>query len=125
LYYITSYILFKYKPLAERWGLKLQTYSASDYSKDADKAANNVWTRWVRFRCTTQNFWAASPLREIEHVHAYPSIGNPMSCDIATSLDVDPRSVDRTANKGIVNEPVGVEDEYETFIDLGDDEDNF
>src|ERR1017187_5468297 len=85
LYYITSYILFKYKPLAERWGLKLQTYSASDYSKDADKAANNVWTGWVRFRCTTQNFWAADPLRLFEEVNTTPSIGNPISEDIARS----------------------------------------
>lgn len=122
LYYITSYILFKYKPLAERWGLRLQTYSASDYGKDADKAANNVWTRWIRFRCTTQNFWAAEPLREFEHVNTDPSIGNPYSEDIATSSDVDPCDVDRTANKGIISEPpgTGMDEEYDTFIDPED-----
>jgi len=121
LYYIVSYILFKYKLLAHKWGLKLQTYSASDYSKDADKAQNNIWTRWVRFRCTTQNFWAADPLRTFEHVHTHPSIGNPVSCDVATSLDVNPLSVDRTANKGVVAEQVGEEcDEYDTFIDPED-----
>src|ERR1035437_9055175 len=83
LYYIVSYILFKYKLLAQKWGLKLQTYSASDYSKDADKASNNIWTRWVRFRCTTQNFWAADPLRLFEEVNTDPSIGNLVSEDIA------------------------------------------
>jgi len=119
LYYIVSYILFKYKPLAERWGLKLQTYSASDYSKDADKAANNVWTRWVRFRCTTENFWAAEPLREIEHIHTDPSINNPRSEDIATSLDVEPCDVDRTANKGIITETPG-SIEHDGLIDPED-----
>ena len=122
LYYITSYILFKYKLLAERWGLKLQTYSASDYSKDADKAANNVWTRWVRFRCTTQNFWAAEPLKEIEDVHTHASIGNPESDDVAASLDVDLCSVDRRTNKGIIVQSTEKQecDEYDTFIDPED-----
>ncbi len=122
LYYITSYILFKHKLLAERWGLKLQTYSASDYSKDADKSMNNIWTRWVRFRCTTQNFWAAEPLRKFEHVGTFPSIGNYPSEDIATSLDVNPCDVDRTANKGVMAEPASQQDdeEYDTFIDEDD-----
>lgn len=121
LYYIVSYILFKYKLMAHRLGLKLQTYSASDYSKDADKAANNIWTRWVRFRCTTQNFWEADPLREFKHVHTDASMGNPPSSDIATSLDVNPREVDRTANKGVRAEPVGVVDEYDTYDDDDDE----
>lgn len=56
LYYIMSYILFKEKRRAERLGLKLHTWSASDYNKDAGKMAENIWTRWVRFKCTTQNF---------------------------------------------------------------------
>lgn len=123
LYYITSYILFKYKPLAERWGLKLQTYSASDYSKDADKAQNNIWTRWVRFRCTTENFWAAEPLKYIAEVHTEASIGNPYSDEVATSRDVNPCDVDRTANKGIIAESgnQAVEcPEYDTFIDPDD-----
>jgi hypothetical protein len=123
LYYIVSYILFKYKLLAQRWGLKLQTYSASDYAKDADKSQNNVWTRWVRFRCTTENFWAADPLKEIEHVNTNPTIQGPVSCDIATSLDVNPCDVDRRANKGIIVRPSSEQEEceeYDTFIDPDD-----
>lgn len=124
LYYIVSYILFKYKLLANKWGLKLQTYSASDYSKDADKTMNNIWTRWIRFRCTTQNFWEADPLRKFEEVNLDPSIGGPVSCDIATSLDVDPCDVDRTANKGIVNEPIGTNPPYDPFINDPIDDDD-
>ena len=123
LYYIVSYILFRYKPLAESWGLKLQTYSASAYSKDADKAATNVWTRWVRFRCTTQNFWDADPLRKFDHIRTYPRIGLPPSEDIATSLDVDLKKVDRTANKGVLAELPTSNEGYETFIDGDSDED--
>jgi hypothetical protein len=124
LYYITSYILFKYKPLAERWGLKLQTFSASDYSKDADKSMNSVWTRWVRFRCTTENYWAADPLKFIEEVSIEASVNNPVSYDIATSLDVPEYLVDRTANKGLVQEPVSIDDEYDTYMDSSDDGDD-
>lgn len=123
MYYIVSYILFKYKLQFERLGLKLQTYSASDYAKDADKmgaSGNNIWTRWIRFRCTTENFWAAEPLRKFEHVHTHQHIGQPPSIDVATSLDVDPCEVDRTANKGILAEPPGTNNKYHTYIEDGD-----
>lgn len=105
LYYICAYILFKHKLMAERLGLRLHTFSATDYSKDAEKAANNVWTRWVRFRCTTQNFWAADPLGVVEHVNTDTTAhdSNPPSTDIAASHDVDLCRVDRTRNRGIRN----------------------
>jgi|ERR1051325_401074 hypothetical protein len=101
MYYIVAYILFKYKPMAFRLGLRLSTFSASDYSKDADKMGNNVWTRWVRFRCTTQNFWAADAFTEVDAVNTDPAIGNPPASDVAASLDVDITEVDTTANQGI------------------------
>lgn len=66
LYYILAYTLFKYKPSLVRLGLEMGTFSASDYSKDAEKMGNNIWTRWVRYRCTTQNDWAADELVEPE-----------------------------------------------------------
>lgn len=122
LYYITSYILFKYKPMAHRLGLKLQTYSASDYSKDADKGVNNIWTRWVRFRCTTQNFWHGDALREFDHVNVDAKIGQPYSEDLATSLDVPRHRVDRTANKGIIGEPLDSDEPYHKYLDF-DEED--
>ena len=62
LYYIMSYIMFKEKRRAERLGLKLQTWSASDYNKESSKLAENIWSRWVRFKCTTQNFLADEDL---------------------------------------------------------------
>jgi hypothetical protein len=66
LFYIMSYIMFKEKRTAERLGLKLQTYSASDYNRDNSKLAENIWTRWVRFKCTTQNFITDEALTEVE-----------------------------------------------------------
>lgn len=122
LYYIVAYILFKYKPALFKLGLRLSTFSASDYSKDADKMGNNIWTRWVRFKCTTQNFWEADPLREIDRVVTYPTILGPEACDVATSLDVKPCEVDRHANKGVITERVSDPDEaYSPFIDSDDD----
>jgi hypothetical protein len=68
LYYILAYTLFKYKPVLTRLGLEMGTFSASDYSKDAEKMGNNIWTRWVRYRCITQNDWAADNLSTIDEV---------------------------------------------------------
>lgn len=69
LYYILAYVLFKYKPQLVRLGLEMGTFSASDYSKDAEKMGNNIWTRWVRYRCTTQNDWAADDLQTIDDLN--------------------------------------------------------
>lgn len=102
LYYIVSYILFKYKPMAFRFGLKLGTFSASDYSKDSDKMGNNIWTRWVRFRCTTQNFWGADQFgTTVEEVNLEHRIGNPPASEVAVGLDVDLEEIDVTANQGL------------------------
>ena len=65
LYYIVAYVLFKFKPSLVRLGLEMGTFSASDYSKDAEKMGNNVWTRWIRYRCITQNDWAADTLESV------------------------------------------------------------
>lgn len=69
LYYILAYTLFKNKPALVRLGLEMGTFSASDYSKDAEKHGNNVWTRWVRYRCITQNDWTADSLQEVDDVN--------------------------------------------------------
>lgn len=70
LYYIVSYILFSEKRLVEKLGMKLQTYTASDYSRTAIKSPENTWSRYLRFRVTTQNFWqgeeAITPDVEVE-----------------------------------------------------------
>ena len=70
LYYIVSYVLFKERRLAEKLGLKLHTYSASDYSRDASKMPDQVWSRYIRLRCTVENFWqdgeAITPDLELE-----------------------------------------------------------
>lgn len=110
LYYITSYLLFKNKAAFERQGLRLQTYSASDYGKEDNKRANNIWTRWIRFKCTTQNFWSADALNSIEEVNTGPLVGQDPSTDIATSADVDPTSVDQTASQGLRASRAGDDD---------------
>lgn len=65
LYYIVNYILFKKKRQAERLGLQLQTFSATDNSRDVGKLAENIWVRTIRFRCVVQNFWDSRPYLDI------------------------------------------------------------
>lgn len=104
LYYIVSYVLFKHKLMAHRLGLKLHTFSASDYSKDSVKMMENIWTRWIRFRSTTENFWAADPYLDIDAVNIDPAVGLKPAYDIATSRDVDPSMVNTTENRGLTVE---------------------
>lgn len=102
IYYMVAYILFKHKLMAHRLGLKLHTFSASDYNKDNNKMTENIWTRWVRFRCTTQNFWDAEAFGTlVEDINVDPAVGLPPASDIATSLDVNIEDVDITANDGL------------------------
>lgn len=68
LYYILAYILFKNKLVAERMGLQLHTFNASDYSKQHQYMTENIFTRWVRFRCTTENTWSAEEFVEVDEL---------------------------------------------------------
>lgn len=113
LYYIVAYILFKHKLMAHRLGLKLHTFSASDYNKEQTKMTDNIWTRWVRFRCTTENFWEAEPFKEILDVNTDPAVGLVPSEDIAASMDVDLTKVNRTENQGIKVDRIGDLDDSE------------
>jgi hypothetical protein len=114
LYYIVSYILFKHKLMIHRFGCKLHTFSASDYNKDAAKMTDNIWTRWIRFRCTTQNFWDGDRFVDIEDVNTSPAVGLEPASDVAASSDVNIDNVDTTSNDGLKASRVG---------DTNDDED--
>lgn len=115
LYYIVSYILFKHKLMAHRLGIKLGTFSASDYNKEAKYMTENIWTRWVRFRCTTENFWAGDSFLDLSGgINVDPMVGLEDASDISVSLDVDIDSVDGTANGGLIvsriNDEEGIDD---------------
>lgn len=56
LYYILLYILYKEKPLARKLGLQLFSYRANDYNKESRYMAENIWSRWMRFRTTVQHY---------------------------------------------------------------------
>lgn len=70
MYYIMAYIMFKQKRLAEKLGMQLHTWSASDQRRVDTKLAENIWTRWVRFKCTTQNWLADENFTEVLDVDA-------------------------------------------------------
>lgn len=103
LYYIVSYVLFRHKLMAERLGVKLHTYSASDYNKDSNKMTENIWTRWIRFRCTTQNFWNTARGDEalIDSVNLDPAVNLPEASSLSVSDDIDSSAVDTTSNQGL------------------------
>ena len=56
MYYIVVYILYKEKMTARSLGLQLYTYRANEYNKESKYMADNVWSRWVRFKCTVQHY---------------------------------------------------------------------
>lgn len=56
MYYILTYILYKEKMVGHGLGLQLYTFRASEYNKESKYMADNVWSRWIRFRCTVQNY---------------------------------------------------------------------
>jgi hypothetical protein len=114
MYYIASYVMFKYKLTAERFGLKLHTFSASDYNKDSNKMTENIWTRWIRFKCTTENFWTINDsLIQIDDINTATAIDQLPASDVAASLDVDITTIDTTANDGLIASRAGDEEDVE------------
>lgn len=102
LYYIVMYVLYKKKVDLERYGLLMQSFSASDYSKDQQKMPDNTWTRWIRYRCTTMNSFVFEYKQVVEKINTYPAVGLPEASDLAIGDDVDISTVCTTANKGIL-----------------------
>jgi len=93
LYYILNYLLYKEKPLMRKLGLQLTTFSASDYSKDSQYMAENMWSRWVRFRCTVQNFLDDDGYSEIDNVDVGISVPLEEDPNKVTPISNDPDSV--------------------------------
>lgn len=81
LYYIVSYILFTKKRLAERLGLQNQTFNATDYSKQNQYNPDNYYSRWIRFRCTVENFWEPKTHLEFDNIET--------DVDVSSTLDTD------------------------------------
>lgn len=81
LYYIVSYILYKRKRQAERLGLQLHTFSASDNARDMTKMADNIWVRVIKFRCVVQNFWDAESYLDISDIE--------VDLEVERALDIE------------------------------------
>jgi len=56
LFYILNYIFYKEKMIGRGLGLQLYTFRASDYNKESKYMGDNVWSRWIRFRCTVESY---------------------------------------------------------------------
>jgi len=112
LYYITSYILFKSKRLCEELGLQLQTFSATDYAKSSQYMADNIWTRWIRFTTTVENFWDGSPYLDIDNLNVDVSAGTesqpePTPTSVPSTNCNDPLLGIYDLNGDIVEDPPG------------------
>jgi len=68
MYYIVNYLLYKEKSSMRNLGLQLTTFSASEYNKDSQYMAENIWSRWIRFKCTVQNYLDDDDYTEINDV---------------------------------------------------------
>lgn len=75
MYYILNYLLYKEKPLMRKLGLQLTTFSASEYNKDSQYMAENIWSRWIRFKCIVQNFLDDDDYSSIDEVDAQIQYG--------------------------------------------------
>lgn len=84
MYYIVVYILYKEKMTGRSLGLQLYTYRANEYNKESKYMADNVWSRWVRFKCTVQHY-----------------VDGEVSTDSSLALDIQAESVN--SGNDIVN----------------------
>lgn len=73
LYYIVNYILYKEKTALRDMGLQLSTFNANEYNKDSKYMAENIWTRWIRFRCTIQNLINLNEYTTIDEIESEPT----------------------------------------------------
>ena len=68
IYYMLQHFLFKNKRIAEYMGIELQTQSASDWAKEMGKMPENIYTRWVRMRCTVYDTWLGDGVMCVEDI---------------------------------------------------------
>jgi len=90
MYYILNYLLYKEKPLMRKLGLQLTTFSASEYNKDSQYMAENIWSRWVRFKCTVQNFLDDDGYSQIDNVEVGISVPLEEDPDRINDFNSDP-----------------------------------
>jgi hypothetical protein len=57
MYYIVAWILFKFKPVLEKRGIQLQSFSGSEFTKDASKMGEMIYSRWMTFSAITTMEW--------------------------------------------------------------------
>lgn len=77
LYYMINHILYQKKGMLRDLGFQLITFNASDYNKESKYMAENIWTRWIRFRCTVQNYVEGTEFTDIDNIDTDMSISSP------------------------------------------------
>ena len=113
LYYIVNYILFKNKRLAEELGLQLHTFNATEHAKQSQYMADNIWTKWIRFRATVQNFWEGNPFIDIDAVEAEPVVDGYNNPNDGSSTDPLDSDVSPTLERKDLLDTLGIPGPYE------------
>lgn len=66
MYYITAWILLRFKAEIEKRCMDLSTFSASDFKRDNQYLGENIFTRWIRLTARTQQTWFEDPLPQVD-----------------------------------------------------------
>lgn len=62
LYYIASWLFFRFKPVLEERGIAVHTYSGTDFDRNSKYVDEAVFSRWMRFSAETTMEWTEEPI---------------------------------------------------------------
>jgi hypothetical protein len=66
MYYLVIWILLRFKPEMEKRCADLSTFSASDFNRDSQFLAENVFSRFIRVSARTRVTWLDDPEEQID-----------------------------------------------------------
>ena len=68
LYYIVSWLLFRFKTILEKRCFDVHTFSASDFDRDSKYLGEHVYSRWLRLSGKTSISWREPPYTNITRI---------------------------------------------------------
>ncbi len=68
MYYIISWLLFRFKSTLEARGIQLQTFSGTEFNKDMKFLGEHIYSRWMRFVAQTEVEWTETPYVNVDTV---------------------------------------------------------
>jgi len=62
MYYMVVWTLFRFKPVLEKRGIDLHTFSASEFDRQSKFVQENVYSRWIRLGAKSTVEWSEDAL---------------------------------------------------------------